>query len=152
MLRFPNCKINIGLYITARRTDGYHDLETVFFPLPLKDALEIVPATPTTLHPSGRNVAGGTADNLVLKAYDLLCELYPGKLSPLDIYLHKTIPMGAGLGGGSADASFMLCMLNDFFGLNLSSEHLARHALTLGSDCPFFIYNTPQFADRKSVV
>ena len=149
MLCFPNCKINIGLYITNRRSDGYHDLETVFYPVALKDALEVVPAKETNIHISGLAVAGIEQDNLVWKAYMLLKEQFPDKVPALDIFLHKAIPMGAGLGGGSADGAFMLWLVNDYCKLNLSHEDLAALALQLGSDCPFFIYNTPQFAKGR---
>ncbi len=158
MICFPNCKINLGLYVTRRREDGYHDLETVFYPLGaatpgkeggMNDVLEIVPATETQLHMSGRAVAGNNTDNLVWKAYDLLKKEHPGKVQDLDIFLYKNIPMGAGLGGGSADGAYMLRLLNDYCQLSLSKAQLAAYALQLGSDCPFFIYNTPQFAKGR---
>ena len=166
MLCFPNCKINLGLYVTNRRDDGYHDIETVFYPLPLLDVLEIVPAAETQLHLSGLAVSGNIADNLVWKAYQLLHKNIPekniplapfaphkasakGGIPPLDIYLNKTIPMGAGLGGGSADGAYMLRLLNDYCHLSLSNEELASFAAQLGSDCPFFIYNSPQFATGR---
>lgn len=147
MLTFPNCKINLGLYITARREDGFHNLETIFYPVYLRDALEIIPAKNVeTMHLSGKVVAGDSKDNLVWKAYKLLQAQFPTIIPQLDIYLHKAIPMGAGLGGGSADGAFMLRLLNKEFNLRLTDHYLAELALTLGSDCPFFIYNTPQFA------
>ncbi len=160
MLCFPNCKINLGLYVTRKRADGYHDLETVFYPVSspaatassgmvLHDVLEIVPATTSQLHMSGLPVQGSASDNLVLKAYNLLKAKFPTVIAGLDIYLHKTIPMGAGLGGGSANGAYMLLLLNDFFSLGLSKPDLAGLALQLGSDCPFFIYNTPQFATGR---
>jgi 4-diphosphocytidyl-2-C-methyl-D-erythritol kinase len=148
MLCFPNCKINLGLYITEKRPDGYHDLETVFYPLQLKDALEVVPALKTKLHLSGKAVAGNDQDNLVWKAYQLLKKDFPA-IPPLDIYLHKAIPMGAGLGGGSANGAFMLRLLNEHCKLGITDTKLAEYALQLGSDCPFFIYNTPQFASGR---
>ena len=164
MICFPNCKINLGLYVTRKRDDGYHDIETVFYPLvsrsfsegaaarsgaSLLDALEVVPAEQTNLRLSGLAVAGNNQDNLVWKAYHLLKTRYPDKVTGLDIYLHKVIPMGAGLGGGSADGSFMLRLLNDCFSLGLDKEALSALALQLGSDCPFFIRNTPQFASGR---
>lgn len=149
MLAFPNCKINLGLYITKRREDGYHDLETVFYPLKLKESLEIVPSKKTSLHVTGLPVAGKPENNLVWKAYKLLEDKFPGKLPSFDIYLHKVIPMGAGLGGGSANGAFMLQLLNDYCGLGLSKEQLCELALQLGSDCPFFIHNTPHFATGR---
>jgi len=149
MIRFPNCKINIGLYITNKRADGYHDLETVFYPVQLCDALEIVPAEETKLYLSGKAVAGNEQDNLVWKAYTMLQQQFPDKVKPVAIYLHKAIPMGAGLGGGSADGAFMLQLVNDFFELELDKKQLAERALQLGSDCPFFIENKPVFAKGR---
>jgi len=150
MLTFPNCKINIGLFVTNRRADGYHDLETIFYPIhSLHDALEIMPSSEkTSLHIDGKPIAGNTEDNLIWKAYNLLKGQYAG-VPELDIYLLKAIPMGAGLGGGSADGAFMLKLLNDYCKLGLDDQTLAGYALELGSDCPFFIYNTPQFAKGR---
>ena len=152
MISFPNCKINLGLYVTRRRDDGYHDIETVFYPLQLHDVLEIIPATETRLHTSGLAVAGNEHDNLVWKAYQLLQDRFPGKALPIDIYLHKTIPMGAGLGGGSADGAYMLRMLNEYWDLKQNDLQLAAAALRLGSDCPFFIHNKPRFATGRGEV
>lgn len=149
MLSFPNCKINLGLFVTARRADGYHDLETVFYPVPVRDVLEVVPAATAALHMTGLGIAGKSENNLVWKAYQLLQGLYPTQVPPLAIYLHKVIPMGAGLGGGSADGAFMLRLLNDYCQLGLSKEQLAAYALQLGSDCPFFIENTPMFGSGR---
>jgi 4-diphosphocytidyl-2-C-methyl-D-erythritol kinase len=149
MLRFPNCKINLGLYITGRREDGYHNLETVFYPVPLRDILEIVPADKPQITLSGITVAGNEDDNLVWRAYKLLQKQFPEKVPGLHIYLHKIVPMGAGLGGGSADGAFMLEMINDYWGLRLNKKELAVLSFQLGSDCPFFIYNTPQFATGR---
>jgi 4-diphosphocytidyl-2-C-methyl-D-erythritol kinase len=153
MLTFPNCKINIGLHITNRREDGYHDLETIFYPVTqLKDALEIIPSqsqqplADTRLTATGLKLGGTEKNNLVWKAFEMLQAGFPGKIPVLDICLHKAIPMGAGLGGGSADGAFMLKLLNEYCQLGLDKEELAHMALNLGSDCPFFIYNTPQFA------
>ena len=159
MLCFPNCKINIGLSVTRRRGDSYHDIETVFYPVEtiagktgdrkFHDVLEVVSSSATSLCMSGLAVSGKDHDNLVIKAYNLLKVQFPGTISTLDIYLHKAIPMGAGLGGGSADGAYMLRLLNDFFQLNLTKKELAELALQLGSDCPFFIYNTPRFATGR---
>lgn len=149
MIRFPNCKINIGLYITNRRQDGYHDLATIFYPVKWCDALEVVPAITTDIHISGLPVAGNKEDNLVWKAYWLLRGQYPEKVMPLDIYLLKNIPMGAGLGGGSADGAFMLQLISDYCGLGLCEDDLVPLALQLGSDCPFFIKNSPVFATGR---
>lgn len=150
MITFPNAKINLGLHITEKRPDGYHNLETVFYPIPLEDALEIqLQSTPSTskyaLHLSGIEVTGNVDDNLVIKAYRLLDQDF--ELPPVDIHLFKYIPSGAGLGGGSADAAFMLKLLNERFSLNLSTEQLETYAATLGADCAFFIQNAPTFAE-----
>lgn len=146
MILFPNAKINIGLYITSRRDDGYHNLETLFYPVGWQDILEIVPAkgTETTLTVSGNAVECPPEKNLVMKAYRALNNEIP--LPPVDIYLHKVIPDGAGLGGGSADAAFTLKGLNTLFSLELSDERLAAIAAKIGADCPFFIYNRPMLA------
>lgn len=148
MVLFPNCKINLGLNIIRRRPDGYHDLETVFYPLALKDALEVIQSTETGFHLSGLAINGNANDNLCLKAYRLLKSDFPD-LPPVKIHLHKAILMGAGLGGGSADGAFMLLILNKKFELNLTQEQLIKYALRLGSDCPFFIINKPCFATGR---
>lgn len=150
MLCFPNSKINIGLFVTGQRSDGYRNLETVFYPIGFKDILEIVPAKEeSSFHLSGKKIEGAKENNLVWKAFEMLRSRFPDKVPLLDIYLHKNISMGAGLGGGSSDGAFMLRLLNDFCKLNLDAEALAAYALELGSDCPFFIYNTPQFASGR---
>lgn len=149
MIRFPNCKINLGLYITNRRPDGYHDLETIFYPVPLQDALEMIPASESNIRLTGKMVAGNNQDNLVWKALQLLKQDFPEQVGHFEIHLHKVIPMGAGMGGGSADGAFALTMLNDLCSLQLPKAQLATYALQLGSDCPFFIYNTPQFASGR---
>ena len=150
MITFPNAKINLGLHITEKRPDGYHNLETVFYPIPLDDALEIhLLNSPSNckyaLHLSGIEVTGKVEDNLVVKAYLLLDKDF--QLPPIDIHLFKHIPSGAGLGGGSADAACMLKLLNERFSLNLTVEQLERYAATLGADCAFFIRNQPTFAE-----
>ena len=151
MIVFPNCKINLGLRITGKRADGYHNIETIFYPVPLNDALEIIPSEDTELSDSavftqtGTLVDGDEKDNLCIKAYHLLKKDFP-QLPSVNIHLHKAIPMGAGLGGGSADAAFTLQLLNDQFSLQLSTAQLLSYALLLGSDCPFFILNKPCFA------
>lgn len=143
MVTFPNAKINLGLDILRRREDGYHDIETVMVPVPWRDVLEIVPAKgeTTTLTVTGRHVECPPEKNLVMKAYRTLEREV--SLPPVDIYLRKIIPDGAGLGGGSADAAFTLRMLNDLFALGYSDAELAGMAATIGADCPFFIYNRP---------
>jgi len=144
MLFFPNCKINLGLRILRKRPDGFHDLETVFYPLPLKDALELIPAgsTEPSFSSYGLPIPGDPAGNLCLKAWRLIQQDFPG-LPAIHIHLYKNIPIGAGLGGGSADGACTLTGLNRLFNLNLSHEQLLQYAAQLGSDCAFFILNTP---------
>ena len=150
MITFPNAKINLGLNIVEKREDGYHNIETLFYPINLRDCLEIVPARgKTELHLSGLHLEGGKKDNLVWKAYEVLTDAFPDKITPIDIYLHKTIPTGGGLGGGSSDGAYMLSLLNEYFSLGLSTEQLVSYALKLGSDCPFFIHNAPQYASGR---
>ena len=144
MITFPNAKINIGLNITEKRKDGYHNLETIFYPIDLCDALEFVVDDTTKFACSGLEIEGNPDNNLFIKAYNLLKEEF--NLPCLNIHLLKTIPMGAGLGGGSADAAFMLKMLNDEFSLGLSSEDLQMRAAKVGADCAFFIENKPTLA------
>jgi 4-diphosphocytidyl-2-C-methyl-D-erythritol kinase len=141
MIAFANCKINLGLHVTEKRADGYHNLDTVFYPVKnLYDVLEIKESAEFSLHQSGITVQGDLSKNLVYKAYELLQKQFG--LPGVETHVHKAIPMGAGLGGGSADASFMLQLLSDYFDLKLSKTQLLDFALQLGSDCPFFIYNT----------
>lgn len=144
MLTFPNAKINIGLNITEKRPDGYHNLETIFYPIELCDTLEFVQTEEAKFSYSGLEIEGDSDNNLIMKAYRLLKEEFD--LPAINIHLHKAIPMGAGLGGGSADAAFMLKMLNDEFNLGLSSIELQQRATKLGADCPFFIDNKPVLA------
>ncbi|MCC8171182.1 MAG: 4-(cytidine 5'-diphospho)-2-C-methyl-D-erythritol kinase [Parabacteroides sp.] len=144
MICFPNAKINLGLRIVGKRSDGYHDIETVFYPVPLKEALEIVPASRLTFTQTGIPVDAPAEKNLVMKAYRLLEKQY--SLPPVAIHLLKAIPSGAGLGGGSADAAFMLKLLNDFCSLHIPAHELEKLASALGADCAFFIRNTPVFA------
>jgi len=150
MISFPNAKINIGLNITEKRTDGFHNLETVFFPIGWSDALEIAKSDQLQFSTSGIPISGSPESNLVMKAYSLLRNDFD--LPALKIHLHKQIPFGAGLGGGSADGAFMLQMLNKTFHLNLSTEQLLEYAAVLGSDCPFFILNKPVFATGRGEV
>ncbi len=140
MIQFPNCKINLGLSILAKRADGYHELETVFYPIALNDSLEILPADTLSLNQSGISVPGDPAQNLCLKAYHLLKKDFP-QLPYVQMHLHKNIPMGAGLGGGSSDGTSALLILNKQFSLGLSDTQLIHYASQLGSDCPFFVYN-----------
>ena len=155
MVVFPNAKINIGLNITGKRADGYHDIESVFFPLKIRDVLEINPSLNSpqeiTYNQSGKIIEGDLASNLCIKAYYLLKRDYPS-LQPINLHLHKAIPMGAGLGGGSSDGAFMLKLLNDVFELKIGEEKLIDYALQLGSDCPFFIKNTTCFASGRGEI
>lgn len=147
MITFPNAKINLGLNIVSKRPDGYHNLETVFYPLAIKDALEVIVKDgqgKDTFFESGIKVDASPGTNLVMRALSLMRKHYDFPF--VEVHLLKKIPFGAGLGGGSADASFMLKLLNQTFQLNASDEELIRLAVQLGADCPFFIYNHPVFA------
>ena len=150
MIAFPNAKINIGLHVTEKRTDGFHNLETVFFPVGWCDVLEFVEASELQFTLTGIPVAGDPESNLVMKAYRLLQSDFG--LPALKIHLHKQIPSGAGLGGGSSDGAFMLRLLNKSFDLKLSTEQLLEYSGILGSDCPFFILNKPVFATGRGEV
>jgi 4-diphosphocytidyl-2-C-methyl-D-erythritol kinase len=147
MIDFPNAKINLGLNIVSKRPDGYHNVETVFYPINLCDALEIVPAKKgkTTFTQTGMVIEGNSDNNLVVKALNLLKTQY--KIPEIDIFLRKNIPFGAGLGGGSSDAAFMLKLLNEFANLHLSTQELEEFVGQLGADCAFFIQNKPVFAE-----
>ena len=151
MIQFPNCKINLGLSILAKRADGYHELETVFYPIAVSDALEILPAANLTMTQSGITVPGDPAQNLCLKAYHLLKKDFP-TLPAVQMHLHKNIPMGAGLGGGSSDGTTALMILNQQFTLGLNDQQLIAYASQLGSDCPFFVYNKACHATGRGEV
>ncbi len=145
---YPNAKINIGLNVTARRPDGYHNIETVFYPINLQDTLHLASSGTSddyNFSAAGIELSGDTEDNLIIKALRLMRTEY--NIPPLDISLHKQIPFGAGLGGGSSDAAFMLKALNELFELNASPEKLEELAAMIGADCPFFIRNEPVFAE-----
>jgi len=150
MISFPNAKINLGLRVLRRRSDGFHDIETVFYPVGLHDSLEIIPApgSETTIAHYGIPVPGD--DDLCLKACALLGESHD--LPPVAIHLLKGIPVGAGLGGGSSDAARTLLMLNNMFGLGLGDAALEQLAAKLGSDCAFFIRNRPVLASGRGEV
>lgn len=155
MVVFPNCKINLGLNIVQKREDGYHDLETFFYPLNICDAVEIISQTNDSNNinnisytSTGLAIAGNEQNNLCIKAYQLLKKDF-SLLPSIKMHLHKNIPMGAGLGGGSADGAFVLQLLNKKFNLQLSQQQLMNYALQLGSDCPFFIINKPCFATSR---
>lgn len=148
MITYPNAKINLGLNIVEKRPDGYHNLETVFYPINLQDALEVNDLEGEgeyALKISGTPIEGEVDNNLVVKAYRLLKKDFPN-IGSINIHMYKHIPTGAGLGGGSADAAFMLKLLNEKFKLNLSTEKLEEYAAILGADCAFFIQNKPVFA------
>lgn len=150
MITYPNAKINIGLNITERRPDGYHNIESVFYPINLQDAVEIKtiegeePQGGYKLKVSGTILDGTPDDNLVVKAYQLLRKDF--NFPAQKIHLYKHIPVGAGLGGGSSDAAAIIKMLNEKFALGLTSEQMQNYAVQIGADCPFFINNTPVFA------
>lgn len=148
MICFPNAKINLGLNIISRRADGYHNLETLFYPIGLRDALEIVPSDREEegyrLFQTGATIQGDKDNNLVIKALKLISK--EKKIPCIDIHLFKKIPFRAGLGGGSSDAAFMLKLLNDTFSLGYTVPELEQKAAEIGADCPFFIKNKPAFA------
>jgi 4-diphosphocytidyl-2-C-methyl-D-erythritol kinase len=148
MIRFPNAKINLGLNVVNKRPDGYHNIETVFYPIGLKDVLEIVHLRNSvesySWNNSGMSIDAPAEENICIKALKLVKREFD--LDPIQVQLHKVIPFGAGLGGGSADGANMLLLLNDFFELDLAKSRLHELALQLGADCPFFIENTPHLA------
>lgn len=151
MILYPNAKINIGLNVVEKRADGYHNLETVFYPINLLDALEITTdehqADSVKLKVSGEAIAGRPSDNLVMKACNLMRSMFPEKIERLSVHLHKHIPTGAGLGGGSSDAAFTIKALNEKFSLGMSVDQMEQLSAQLGADCPFFIKNQPVFAE-----
>ncbi|TAH25274.1 MAG: 4-(cytidine 5'-diphospho)-2-C-methyl-D-erythritol kinase [Cytophagales bacterium] len=147
MIRFPNAKINLGLQITERRTDNFHNICSVFYPLGWSDALEIIPSKDFEYSQSGITISGNTEDNLIVKTYRWMKKAYD--LSNVKIHLHKNIPIGAGLGGGSSDAAFTAKMLNEIFSLKLSIPEMEEIIKPLGSDCAFFIQNKPTLALQK---
>jgi len=148
MICFPNAKINLGLFVTEKRADGYHNLETLFYPIKLHDVLEIIENKESReaylWSSSGIKIDGNPADNLCIKALMLLKKDF--RIPSIKIHLHKVVPFGAGLGGGSADAAFTLITLNQMFKLGLTDDQLAQYAKQIGADCPFFIYNKPCIA------
>lgn len=147
MISFPNAKINIGLNVIARRSDGYHNIETVFYPIKINDVLEVIESDKLEFQTSGIEIPGYANENLCLKAYNLMKEDFD--LPPVKIHLYKNIPIGAGLGGGSSDAAFFIRLLNDKFELNLPPEQMESYARKLGADCAFFLRNRSVFASGK---
>lgn len=150
MISFPNAKINLGLNIIRKRDDGFHDLESVFAPVNWFDILEIIESKEELFYVNGLLQEKADRSNLVLKALDLLKADF--ELPNLEIRLEKIIPVGAGLGGGSADASFTLCLLNELFALKISKETLKNYAAQLGSDCPFFVDNQMSYVQGRGEV
>jgi 4-diphosphocytidyl-2-C-methyl-D-erythritol kinase len=152
MVRFPKAKINLGLYVTERRTDGYHNIESVFYPVPITDALEAVRADHhrCALQTQGLPIDGDPSNNLIVRAWQLMSERHG--IGGVDAYLIKRIPMGAGLGGGSSNGAHMLLLLNELFALELSTDILEAYAAELGSDCPFFIRETPALVTGRGEI
>ncbi len=155
MIAFPHCKINLGLSITAKRTDGYHELETVFYPVGLQDIVEIVHsndnASEIQFSYTGLEIPGDAEKNLCVKAYHILKQDFP-TIPAVKIHLHKNIPMGAGLGGGSSDGTAVLKLINNEFNLGLSTQQLINYAAQLGSDCPFFVQDHPCHATGRGEI
>ncbi len=147
MLSFPNAKLNLGLHITEKRADGYHNLESCFYPVSWMDVLEIIEAPELKFTSSGMTIPGEGHNNLCVKAYHSLKKNFD--LPPVHIHLHKAIPIGAGLGGGSADATFTIKLLNEKFELNLSVAQMEEYARPIGSDCAFFVQNQPRYCYDK---
>jgi 4-diphosphocytidyl-2-C-methyl-D-erythritol kinase len=147
MIVFPNAKINIGINIIDRRSDGYHNIETIFYPLPIYDALEALPGDELTFNSSGLKIPGRIEDNLCIKGYHLIKKDYD--LPPVNIQLLKHIPIGAGLGGGSANAAFFIKLINSLFSLGMTTVQMMGYGRQLGADCAFFIENKPLFAFEK---
>lgn len=147
MVVFPNAKINIGLNIVEKRNDGFHNIESCFYPVGWSDALEILPANTFSFQSDGISIPGDPATNLCTKAYNMLAADY--EFEPVNIHLLKAVPIGAGLGGGSSDAAFTIKALNELFGLKISLEKQLDYARRLGSDCAFFIENKPVYCLEK---
>ncbi len=155
MISFPNAKINLGLQVVEKRTDGYHAIETVFAPISLTDSVEFIESNTLTFTSTGIYIPGKEEDNLILKAYHIFkheAEKKQVRIPSLQFHLHKHIPLGAGLGGGSSDASFVLTMLNTAYNTNFSLKELSGMASMIGSDCAFFIHNTACKATGKGEI
>ena len=150
MVSFPPCKINLGLHVINKRPDGYHNLETCFYPVPWTDVLEIIHSKTFGFSSSGHAIPGAWEQNLCVKAYRLLEDQF--SLSPILMHLHKVIPMGAGLGGGSSDAAYVIRMLNDIFELNLSRDVMMQLAASIGSDTAFFIQDDPMLGTGRGEI
>lgn len=150
MVTFPGCKINLGLHVLNRRPDGYHAIHTCFFPVPWTDLLEAIPAEEFSFTCTGLPIPGPVEHNLCVKAFELLKRDF--ELPPIQAHLHKMVPMGAGLGGGSADAAQCLRIVNELFSLGLTREQLSGYASRLGSDCSFFIYPGPALGSGRGEI
>ena len=150
MVSFPPCKINLGLYVINKRVDGYHNLQTCFYPVPWNDVLEIIPSKPGAFATTGIPIPGASKDNLCFRAYEMLKKDFG--LPTVSIHLHKVVPIGGGLGGGSSDGAYTLRALNELFNLTMTSELLLNYASILGSDCPFFIGDEPMLGTEKGNV
>ena len=148
MVLFPHCKINIGLNILEKRSDGYHAIQTIFYPVRLYDVLEVIESKSFGFFPSGMKIPGDRDQNLCVKAYQLVKEHFRD-LPPVNLYLYKNIPTGSGLGGGSADGAFSLKVLNEKFALRIPADQLSRLAIQLGSDCPFFMHYGACYAEGR---
>ncbi len=150
MILFPSAKINLGLRVTAKRSDGFHNIESIFYPIPFSDVIELREASEFRLTVYGKPVPGELSENLLCKTWKLLYRHY--NIPPVETSLLKNIPAGSGMGGGSADAIFFLKGLNDFFKLNITDEKLTDFATQLGSDCPFFVRNAPAFVTGRGEI
>ncbi len=147
MILYPSCKINLGLHILHKRTDGFHELDTCMFEVPLYDILEIIPSTKFEFSSSGMEIPGDSQNNLCIKAFNIIQNKHD--IPNIKMHLHKQIPMGGGLGGGSSDGTYVLKMLNTIFKLNLSNSTLEEYASLLGSDCAFFVNAGSQIAKGR---
>lgn len=147
MVSFPNAKVNLGLHVLNKRADGYHNIESCFLPVSWCDILEVIESDDLKMTFSGLLIPGRPGDNLCLKAYHVVNQ--QNSIPPVHIHLHKVIPMGAGVGGGSADAAFTIRVLNDLFSLGISNEDMQKYASIVGSDCPFFINNKAAMAKGR---
>jgi len=150
MVSFPHSKINLGLHVVSKREDGFHNIETCFYPIPWCDVLEIIPSDTISFTNTGLSIPGQPEENLCLKAYYLLRDDFD--LPSINMHLHKIVPMGAGLGGGSSDGVNVLIMLNDIFELKLSSDQLAGYSIRLGSDCTFFMHKGPMLGTGRGEI
>ncbi len=150
MVLFPNCKINLGLRILSKREDGYHELESVLYPVPFYDVLEITPSESFKFIQTGLQINGSPEENICVKAFRLLEDRF--QIEPVSIHLHKQLPMGAGMGGGSANGTFVLAAINKVLNIGITEQEMIELSAQLGSDCPFFVRNIPQLAKGRGDV